>query len=219
MTIGGFARFAWFVAVVLCGCGSTSGGGSAGMGGAAAAGVGGAGALGSGGNAGTSTGGTSTGGGASDTRLLPLEANRTWTLVASAIDATLPVTTCADPQSTVVGRAATPEGDGWLYDPTCGTERFIMVQNGDDITAFSEDLTQRIEYMKTPVVDGATWSSYRWQSVGSVTVPAGTFQDCWRRIAVTATQEDWVEFCRGVGLVRLYGVGSNRKLELVNKNF
>jgi hypothetical protein len=119
----------------------------------------------------------------------------------------------------VVGRAATPEGDGWLYDPTCETQRFILVQNGDDITGYSENLTQRIEYMKTPVADGATWSSYRWQSVGSITVPAGTFQNCWRRVLVTATAEDYVEFCRGVGLVRLYGVAANRKLELANKNF
>jgi hypothetical protein len=205
---------------VLSACGSTSAGGPA---------SGGEGGNPTGGNAtsGNATGGNATGGNATggsggasaDDRLMPLEAGRAWSFTVAAIDAAQPFTACPDAESAVVGRASTPDGEGWLYDPACETQRFILLQNGDDIVAFSETLTTRIEYMKTPVEDGAGWASYRWQSVGAITVPAGTFQDCWRRILVDAAQEDYIEFCRGIGLVRLHSLVVNRELSLVSRNF
>lgn len=57
----------------------------------------------------------------------------------------------------------------------------------------------------TPVKEGHVWEEFRtqavWKRVGSVTVAAGTFQDCWRKIR-KVSYTDWYEVCLGVGLVR-----------------
>ena len=58
-----------------------------------------------------------------------------------------------------------------------------------------------------PVEDGAVWEtaldgnpySYTWESVGSVTVPAGTFDDCWKRVDMNTQQ--YLTYCRGIGRV------------------
>jgi hypothetical protein len=57
-----------------------------------------------------------------------------------------------------------------------------------------------------PVADGATWAfapgyTLKWSSVGSVTVLAGTFQNCWKRSVVEF--EGSITFCPGVGQVRI----------------
>jgi hypothetical protein len=220
----GFATTTVLLVACIAACGSgagdgeTDGVGGAGMGGnAASAGTG---AAGSGGPAGGAAGaagrlGTAGESTAGDDLLMPLAAGRVWTFEVQAIDAASPMEACEDAESVVIGTAQSPAGLGWLYDPSCEARRFIMVQDGDDITAYSEDLTREIHYMRTPVLDGAAWDEFRWESSGSVTVPAGTFEDCWRRTR-TVSEADYVEFCRGVGLVRLYAVGANRELRLVS---
>ena len=59
----------------------------------------------------------------------------------------------------------------------------------------------------TPVADGHTWTvdfsagpkTYRWDHLGKVTVPAGTFDHCWDR--VDEANDDHLVYCRGVGRV------------------
>jgi hypothetical protein len=219
--------------IVLAGCSandsvtSNSGGGAgddgnAGNGGTAGN-AGNAGTAGNAGNAGSggSAGNAGSGGSAGsslDQLLMPLAAGRVWSFEAIVIDTTRPSAACDDLESAVVGRAQTPEGEGWLYDPVCGPRRYIMLQTGDSIAAYSEDLSQRVDYMVTPVAEGTTWDDFAWQAVGSTTVPAGTFDDCWRRLYTPLTTE-WIEFCRGVGLVRLSSGEDNRVLELIDVNF
>ncbi len=46
-------------------------------------------------------------------------------------------------------------------------------------------------------------TSYTWESAGSVTMPAGTFNDCWtarQNVSYTAYQT----YCPGVGMVESY---------------
>jgi len=54
-----------------------------------------------------------------------------------------------------------------------------------------------------PVADGHTWTngvtSYGWHGLGSVTVPAGTFSDCWK--AQDTLGPTYTVLCRGVGPV------------------
>ena len=66
--------------------------------------------------------------------------------------------------------------------------------------------------MNAPVEDGRQFETgiyaantdemFRWGRVPEVTVPAGTFSDCWQTYSNVATIEDIRIYCPGVGLVR-----------------
>jgi hypothetical protein len=79
--------------------------------------------------------------------------------------------------------------------------------------------------LDAPVEEGHTWSNgistFTWHDEGTVTVGAGTFDDCWR-----ATQnvdyEAYTIFCRGVGPVHWRSVdltGNGFDATLTAKNF
>jgi hypothetical protein len=79
--------------------------------------------------------------------------------------------------------------------------------------------------LDAPVQEGHTWSNgvstFTWHDAGTVTVPAGTFDDCW-----TATQNvsytAYTIFCRGVGPVHWYSKdasGNGFEAILGGKNF
>ena len=61
--------------------------------------------------------------------------------------------------------------------------------------------------LDAPVTDGYEWQTlldvteftYSWQSVATVTVDAGTFNDCWKRIDMNSGA--YLTYCRGVGRV------------------
>lgn len=57
------------------------------------------------------------------------------------------------------------------------------------------------------LTEGHTWpyfnTSYHWHREGTITVPAGSYDDCWtavQNVSYTAS----LTYCRGVGLVRSY---------------
>lgn len=57
-----------------------------------------------------------------------------------------------------------------------------------------------------PVSEGSRWTynevvEYEWQSAGAVTVPAGTFQNCWTRVTVDKPASIERTYCPGVGRV------------------
>ncbi len=60
--------------------------------------------------------------------------------------------------------------------------------------------------LDTPVQDGHTWAgagdTLVWKSAGSVTVPAGTFGDCFTAEDQVSPSSYAVTFCRGVGPVK-----------------
>ena len=49
-------------------------------------------------------------------------------------------------------------------------------------------------------------------------MPAGTFDDCWRREWVD-TPAEYVTYCRGIGLVDSESPNRNQRVQLVAKNF
>jgi hypothetical protein len=58
----------------------------------------------------------------------------------------------------------------------------------------------------TPVEEGHSWpcehGECAWETAGTVNVPAGTFDDCWRRVPVTPDEYAFTDiYCRGVGVV------------------
>src|SRR5262249_55445704 len=68
-----------------------------------------------------------------------------------------------------------------------------------------------------PVVAGHSWSNgaagltCQWSSAGDVTVPAGTFHDCWTATCTSAFETDHTTYCRGTGFVSGDTGGGNSK--------
>jgi hypothetical protein len=76
---------------------------------------------------------------------------------------------------------------------------------GDDV--YSQVATgAESKVLAVPLAQGASWQSNAsvtidWiREMSPVTVPAGTFDDCWTAHALP--WESWSTYCRGVGLVR-----------------
>ena len=77
---------------------------------------------------------------------------------------------------------------------------------GDNVT--SVDFDEPYEMLAEPVEDGVAWATaidtsyheYKWESVGTVTVPVGTFDNCWKRVDLQ--NDGYLTYCRGVGRVK-----------------
>lgn len=79
--------------------------------------------------------------------------------------------------------------------------------------------------LDAPVAEGHTWTdgvlSYRWVDTGTVSVPAGDFDECWSLVTQAAYDSHTV-FCRGVGPVHWHyedGFGNGYDAVLTAKNF
>lgn len=145
-------------------------------------------------------------GGGGDEGIYPLSVGRTWTFEVAAVGAG---SVCAaGTHSDEVLAEVTVDGRGALevrsWCSAAGTS--TLYREGDRVE--SRYMDGWIVVLDTPVEEGHTWTStgpirYTWRREGSVTVPAGTYDDCWRReqqVAYTA----YTIFCRGVGPVRDY---------------
>lgn len=62
------------------------------------------------------------------------------------------------------------------------------------------------------LAEGHSWpyfnTSYHWHREGVVTVPAGTYDDCWTAVQ-DVSYTAYMTYCRGVGLVRSYSSDLN----------
>ena len=160
---------------------------------------------------------------ASDDRLQPFEVNRRWTYTRSLLDPARDGGCTAPLESFIAGTVQMDAQVGWDYHPTCSdTFSVHMFMNGDDIWGFSTTNPSRIDYAKAPVQDGAMWqagaSAYSWREEGSVQVPAGRFDRCFRRVPAGVT-DGFIVLCRGVGLVIVHAATENYRLELASKTF
>lgn len=202
---------------------SSGSGGTAAQGGTTSGGTGGTDA-GAGGTSGTA----GSGGGGNQEPLVPLITGHRSEFRFVALDSSMPtLETCDDP-FTEVGEMDTIEGvTGTRYLSFC-TDDFVLIEgSGDSLTAHIIDPTGKalgtaIEYIHSPVEDGESWPTgaptYTWAEVTeSLTVPAGTFDDCWERVAPPDIAT--LTYCRGVGLVVGVHTSNNWRLELVSKNF
>lgn len=151
---------------------------------------------------------------------MPLADGRSWTFALSAVDDSESAGECPSTTATVDGMAPAPNGSGWSYQPACAPigDRYTMVQDGDDIVAYRNQLPPGIEYMKAPIAEGVSWANYVWRAVGTMAVPAGTFDDCWRR-SDQGMKSEFAVFCRGVGIVHTESVETNVRTLLTSKNF
>jgi hypothetical protein len=145
------------------------------------------------------------------------------------LDSSMPMLeTCADP-FTEVGETDTIENiTGVRYLSFCTDTTALIAGSGDSLTAHLIDpadetmLGAVIEYIHSPVEDGESWqtsgATYTWAEVTQpLTVPAGSFADCWQRLASAGVAT--LTYCRGVGLVVGVSMQDNWRIELVSKNF
>ena len=135
--------------------------------------------------------------------------------------------TCEGP-FTEVGEMDTIEGiSGTRYLSFCTDSIVLLEGSGDALTAHYIDPTGKslgtaVEYIHSPVVEGESWQTsagtYTWAQVTEpLTVPGGTFGDCWQRLATAGLVT--FTYCRGDGLVMGVSAEGNWRLELVSKNF
>ena len=208
------------VATLLLACSSSTGSSSTASGGRAGAGssAGGAGLGGAG--AGAAAGGAATTGGAGATTgaaagagsagaagsasgpiqasdLWPLAVGNTWSSTASVDDPT-----CDPDAMEVVGFELHEGRMAYRLTLSCTSDDLWVNVEGGSVYQFLGGAWK--PSMAMPVEEGAVWdwdASYKfaWTKVASVTVKAGTFTDCWRRIDPKSDQAATRVYCPGVG--------------------
>ncbi|MFO0726686.1 MAG: hypothetical protein U1E65_23060 [Myxococcota bacterium] len=104
-----------------------------------------------------------------------------------------------------------------------GAGSFDYSVDGDRV--YSHILGAWVISLDAPVAEGHSWTDgalqYHWSNTGTVTVPAGTFRDCWS-VVTEAAYDSHTIFCRGVGPVHWHyedGLGNGYDAVLTGKNF
>jgi hypothetical protein len=116
--------------------------------------------------------------------------------------------------------------NAFLISSFCpGIQSVWYASDGDTVYAY--DGQDWLLALGAPVVDGHTWTktleTFVWKDVGQVTVPAGTFSNCFEADVQEEAQYYAVTFCRGAGPVKWHyrdASGSNGDdAVLHSKNF
>jgi hypothetical protein len=146
------------------------------------------------------------GSGSSDL-LYPLASGNSWTFTVAAVGDDV---NCAPGSYTQSIVSANDVGGRTAFQMTnfctevSGTYDYAA-GSGDEVDFYYSD--SWLTLVDPTLVEGHSWTyfntSYTWHRETSVTVPAGTYDDCW-----TANQDvsytAYLTYCRGVGLVRSY---------------
>lgn len=173
--------------------GQTSSGGSTADGGSPASG-------------GESSTGGSTGQTFAPAELFPLAVGNTWT---HAVTEKFAGACASAPVETVVGTVTVEGVTAFNLTSACfglaeGDYSTLAPHGQEVLQQFSEDWAATVA---TPLADGHSWTilsgsyTFTWHQVGQVTVPAGTFEDCWRRAITPGDTAETTTFCRGIGPV------------------
>jgi hypothetical protein len=169
------------LAIVLAGCSSS--------------------AVGSG-TADSTSGGSATGTATTSSTLHAISAGRTWRYVSG--DCTSSASIGA--QTSVHGKLAFPQDSTRVCPDKTLTLHAYVHFDGDRVEVWDDTTSAWLLASDTPVEAGHTWTtgilSYVWEQVGTTTVPAGTFDDCWASHATATGVDERFTFCRGIGLVR-----------------
>ncbi len=159
----------------------------------------------------------------SDDRIDPIVVGRAWTYDVT-IFGTYPLCEAGQQTGSATSAATVDGKDAILVKSLCtnaGSSYYVVA--GDVV---------HVDYQGTwllaldaPVAEGHTWSdgasSFTWHDAGVVTVPGGTFSNCWKATQNVA-YEAYTIFCRGVGPVRWYSkdtAGDGFDAELLSTSF
>jgi hypothetical protein len=174
----------------------------------------GAGATGTGGNSGGSVG--------ADDRIDPIELGHAWTYDVK-IFGVYPLCKAGTHTGKVLGQKEVDGKPAFQVQSLCpaaGVTSYSV--EGDRV--FVHYGGAWLLALDAPVQEGHSWSNgastYSWHFEGSVTVPAGTFEDCWTAREDSAP-DSYTTFCRGVGPVVWHTIenGNGFDAQLTAKSF
>jgi hypothetical protein len=161
-----------------------------------------------------------------DTRLFPLEVGRSWTYQITSSYSSCPA---GQGFFDVVGTTTVNGGTAFDVLSPCGYEG-TYTETGDIVDdQYSTSNGTWFRDLDEPVMDGYSWTttngsatfSMTYSSAGTVTVPAGTFTDCWMVTQGVPYTQTWT-YCQGVGQVSSVMVdlsGGGISYQLLSKNF
>lgn len=157
--------------------------------------------------------------------LVPVIPGHLLTFTATPLDPAQPLPNgpCVPLEAKIEAPLTVQGHSGVGYHGPCSSDSFLIEGNGDQLTAHKLEagvITRSYEYIHSPVMDGESWdingSTQTWHPASApVETPAGTFSDCWIRVA----DELRITYCRGIGLVDLWDAANNYELKLATKNF
>lgn len=136
-----------------------------------------------------------------DRRIDPIELGRTWTYDVSIIGV-YPMCKAGSSTGRVLGKKVVAGKQAFQVQSFCpgaGTSSYAV--DGDKVELYLDNAW--ILALDAPVAEGHTWTdgveTYAWEKVGELTVPAGTYDDCWT--VRPQSGSSYSTFCRGVGPV------------------
>ena len=160
-----------------------------------------------------------------DERIDPLALGRSWIYEVETREGGAPCTAGVQ-VSEVLGPGNTYDGSASLrYKPLCTVTVADAIIEGDRFIGYVVDASPAVPLLvlDSPVEEGHAWAyspggqpTLVWHDAGTVTVPAGTFTDCWNRDNVNASPGHFT-YCRGVGLAAVDD--PTYKATLTSKNF
>lgn len=143
-----------------------------------------------------------------DDRIDPIELGRSWTYDVTIIG-TYPLCKSGTNTGRVLGTKVVGARDSFQVQSFCpgaGTSSYAL--DGDRVHVYYGGAW--LLALDSPVSKGHSWSNgaveLEWEGLGSQTVPAGTFADCWN--ARQKDSENFTTFCRGVGPVHWHYLDS-----------
>jgi hypothetical protein len=163
-----------------------------------------------------------TGSDAGDTRIDPIVVGRTWTNDVTVFG-TYPLCTAGSHDGAVLSEMTVDGKSAFQVQSFCPGVGTLDYAVAGDVVQY-DYMGTWVLVLDAPVAEGHTWTNgvdtFTWHSLGSVTVPAGTFADCWK-VTQNVAYEAYTIFCRGVGPVHWYtkNAGNGYEAILTAKNF
>lgn len=168
---------------------------------------------------------TTSDGGAGSPVIDPLAVGETWTYDVT-IQGSFPDCNAGTFDSTVSQEESLGGREGFLVGSFCPSlGSYWYANDGDTVSVYSG--SDWVVGLDAPVQEGHSWSAFEgrtfaWYSAGSLTLPAGSFSDCWEARETGSDVEEYSIFlCRGVGPVHWHYryAGNGYDAVLHAKNF
>jgi hypothetical protein len=161
--------------------------------------------------------------GGADERIDPIALGHAWTYDVTVLG-TYPACTAGTQTATVLNDEMLGGRQAFQVQSFCpNAGSFFYALDGDRV--FTWVAMTWVLSLDAPVAAGHTWSdgldSFTWQAVPTVTVPAGTYTNCWSAVE-QVSYPTYTVFCRGVGPVQWHyedGHGNGYEAVLRSKSF
>ena len=164
--------------------------------------------------------------GASAASIYPIATGYTWTYAVTAIGAG-DSCSASNGVTTVLGPVTLGGKAGFEEQNVCtpAGQKVTLAVEGDRVFVWNAGTSAWEVAIDAPVEEGHSWTvtvgTRTWHDAGTVTVPAGTFTDCWRADQVGDVTGSYT-YCRGVGLVaetNQDAQGNGSDVKLTKKSF